>query len=379
MMSQRSKQELAQALQSRYLKADRRLKTQMLDEFVASTGYHRKYAIRVLTRGRVKKTSKRRGRRPIYQGEVVIALEAIWEICGRICSKRLKPFLPEMVKVLERHAELQLQPEVKAQLLQMSRSTIDRCLHSARFEKRKGLSTTKPGSLLKRQIPVRTFADWDDARLGFLAVDLVAHCGDSMAGQFLNTLSCTDVSTGWTECLAVLYRSQEQVFAAIQELRQRLPFPLLGLDSDNGNEFINHLLVDYCRKEEITFTRSRPYKKNDQAHVEQKNWSVVRRTVGYDRWESEREYQLLQSIYAELRLYVNFFQPVLKLVQKQRVGDKTHKHYDQAQTPYQRVCAVAEGPLEIKASLAKQYVELNPAQLRRSIDKKVAVLWKLSR
>jgi len=302
MMSQRSKQELAQALQSRYLKADRRLKTQMLDEFVASTGYHRKYAIRVLTRGRVKKTSKRRGRRPIYQGEVVIALEAIWEICGRICSKRLKPFLPEMVKVLERHAELQLQPEVKTQLLQMSRSTIDRCLHSARFEKRKGLSTTKPGSLLKRQIPVRTFADWDDARLGFLEVDLVAHCGDSMAGQFLNTLSCTDVSTGWTECLAVLYRSQEQVFAAIQELRQRLPFPLLGLDSDNGNEFINHLLVDYCRKEEITFTRSRPYKKNDQAHVEQKNWSVVRRTVGYDRWESEREYQLLQSIYAELRL-----------------------------------------------------------------------------
>jgi len=379
MMSQRSKHELAQELQARYLKATRLQKTQILNEFVANTGYHRKHAIRLLKRGRFQRAGKRRGRRPQYRGEVVISLQAIWEISGRICSLRLRPFLPELVEALERHGELTLRPEIKTQLLQMSRATIDRCLQPVRFEKRKGLSTTKPGSLLKRQIPVRTFADWDDAQPGFMEVDLVAHCGDSASGQFLNTLACTDIATGWTECLAVLYRSQKKVFAAIRQLRQRLPFALLGLDSDNGSEFINDLLLGYCRQEQITFTRSRPYKKNDQAHVEQKNWSVVRRTVGYDRLEGEQEYQLLQSIYDDLRLYVNFFQPVVKLISKQRLGDKTIKHYDEAQTPYRRVCASQQVPLEVKARLARQYLTLNPTQLKRSIDEKVAKLWKLSR
>ena len=380
MMSQRSKRELLETIRPRYLKANKRGKGRILDEFVASTGYHRKYAIRVLKQGRKTSGVRKRGRRKEYQGEVVTVLTQIWEICGRICSKRLKPFLPEIVTVLERHQELSLSAETKSQLLRMSRATIDRCLQPARFEeKRHGLSTTKPGALLKKAIPIRTFADWDDARPGFVEVDLVAHCGDSVEGQYLNTLTTTDISTGWTECVAVLHRSQQLVFAAIQTMRERLPFPLLGLDSDNGGEFINDILFRYCQEEGVTFTRSRPYKKNDQAHVEQKNWSVVRHLIGYDRFETLEELQLLNSIYADLRLYVNFFQPVLKLVGKEQVGKKTVKRYDEAATPYQRVLHSKQVDLTVKARLCHQYLQLNPVELRNQIDQKVARLWKIIR
>lgn len=380
MMSQRSKRELLETIRPRYLKASKSGKAQILDEFVAATGYHRKYAIRVLKHGRKASGLRKKGRRKEYQGEVVAALTRIWEICGRICSKRLKPFLPEIVAVLERHQELSLSAEVKSQLLRMSRSTIDRCLQPVRFEeKRHGLSTTKPGTLLKKAIPIRTFADWDDARPGFVEVDLVAHCGESVEGQFLNTLTTTDVSTGWTECVAVLHRSQHLVFAAIQAMRQRLPFPLLGLDSDNGGEFINDILYHYCQDEQVTFTRSRPYKKNDQAHVEQKNWSVVRHLIGYDRFETQEELQLLNSIYDDLRLYVNFFQPVLKLIGKEQVGKKTVKRYDEAATPYQRVLSSKQVDLTVKARLCHQYLQLNPVTLRNKIDQNVARLWKIIR
>lgn len=379
MMSQRSKRALLVTIQPRYLKASRKGKTRILDEFVAATGYHRKHAVRLLKNGHPRGLRKRRGRRKVYQGEVVTALTRIWEICGRICSKRLHPFLPEMTTVLERCGEIQLEPDVKELLLSMSRSTIDRCLQSARFEQRKGLSTTKPGSLLKKAIPVRTFADWDDARPGFLEIDLVAHCGETTAGQYLNTLTAVDIATGWVECLPILHRSQSQVSAAIGELRQRLPFALLGLDSDNGSEFINETLYAYCLAEKITFTRSRPYKKNDQAHVEQKNWSVVRRLIGYDRFETEPELALLEVIYWDLRLYANFFQPVLKLLSKERVGNTLRKKYDQATTPYRRVLASEQIPVEIKARLTHLYVQLNPVLLRDQIDANVARLWKLVR
>ena len=379
-MSQRSKRELLETIRPRYLKASKSSKAQILDEFVAATGYHRKYAIRVLKHGRKASGLRKKGRRKEYQGEVVAALTRIWEICGRICSKRLRPFLPEIVAVLERHQELSLSAEVKSQLLRMSRSTIDRCLQPVRFEeKRHGLSTTKPGTLLKKAIPIRTFADWDDARPGFVEVDLVAHCGENVEGQFLNTLTTTDVSTGWTECVAVLHRSQHLVFAAIQAMRQRLPFPLLGLDSDNGGEFINDILYRYCQDEQVTFTRSRPYKKNDQAHVEQKNWSVVRHLIGYNRFETQEELQLLNSIYADLRLYVNFFQPVLKLIGKEQVGKKTIKRYDEAATPYQRVLSSKQVDLTVKARLRHQYLQLNPVALRNKIDQNVARLWKIIR
>lgn len=379
MMSQKSKHELAQTIKPRYTKATKTEKKKILDEFIANTGYHRKHAIRMLTRKIQPKRPKRPGPKKIYQGEVVVALEKIWEICGRICSKRLHPFLPEIVKVLERNHELPITARTKSLLLQMSRSSIDRCLKKAHHVHPHGFSTTKPGSLLKKMIPVQTYTPWNEEKPGFLEIDLVAHCGDTVEGQYVNTLTCVDISTGWTECIAIPTRSKQSVFEAIQVLRSRLPFPLLGIDSDNGSEFINDLLFSYCQYQKITFTRSRPYHKNDQAHVEQKNWSVVRHLIGYDRLQTSAEYNLLQSIYQELQLYFNFFQPVLKLVSKVVVANKTIKRYDTAATPYQRVFASLDISFEVKAHLTALYVRLNPVVLRSSIDAKVDRLWKIAR
>ena len=380
MMSQRSKREMIEAVRPRYLEANKAGKQQILDEFIATSGYHRKYAIRVLKHGPKPRGWKKPGRRKIYQGEVVQVLEKIWEIYGRICSKRLQPFLPEGLAVLERCQEIQLEPETKRLLLSMSRATIDRCLKKARFTSpQHGLSTTKPGSLLKQAIPIRTFTPWEEERPGFLEIDLVAHCGQSVDGIYLNTLTATDLATGWTECRALPNKTQAAVSQAIAAMRHDLPFPLLGLDSDNGSEFINDNLYRYCVDEQITFTRSRPYQKNDQAHVEQKNWSVVRHTVGYDRLESPEELALLTAIYTDLRLYINFFQPVLKLIAKERVDGKTIRTYDPAKTPYRRVLARDLLPLEIKARLTAQFVQLNPVTLRANIDAKVARLWKIVR
>jgi hypothetical protein len=380
MMSQKSKNELVEVVRPRYLKASKVEKQKILDEFTSATGYHRKHAIRVL-KNQIQKVQKRKrtGYPTIYRGEVVQVLEQIWEIYGQICSKRLQPFLPEGIRVLERCQELRLSEETKALLVKISSASIDRCLRAVRIRSSHGLSTTKPGSLLKNLIPIRTFTEWDEERPGFLEIDLVAHCGNTTEGQFLCTLTCTDLCTGWTDVTAVLHRSQEAVSEAIQRMRQRLPFPLLGLDSDNGGEFINDLLYRYCLEEKITFTRSRPYQKNDQAHVEQKNWSVVRHTVGYDRWETQEELLLLESIYDDLRLYINFFQPSLKLIAKERIGNKTIKRYDPAKTPYQRVLERQDISLPAKAQLMNLYVQLNPAELRRRIDQKTAQLWKISR
>jgi hypothetical protein len=309
----------------------------------------------------------------------VQALEQVWEIYGHICSKRLQPFLPEAVRVLERCKEIELSKETKELLLKISSATIDRCLHPIRFKSSHGLSTTKPGSLLKNLIPVRTFTEWDEEQPGFMEIDLVAHCGNTTEGQYLNTLTCTDICTGWTDVTALPHRSQEAVSKAIHRMCQRLPFPLLGIDSDNGSEFINDLLYRYCLDEKITFTRSRPYKKNDQAHVEQKNWSVVRHTVGYDRWETEQELALLENTYNNLRPYINFFQPSFKLIAKKRIGNQTIKRYDTAKTPYQRVIERKDISLEAKAQLMNLYIHLNPAELRRQIDEITAKLWKISR
>jgi len=263
-MSQKSKRELLETIRPRYLKANKIEKQKMLDEFTSATGYHRKYAIRVL-KNQVQKRPKwkKPGRKAIYRGEVVQALENIWEIYGRICSKRLHPFLPEAIKVLERCKEIELSAATKQLLLEISPATIDRCLRSVRVQSAHGLSTTKPGTLLKQAIAVCTFTAWDEERPGFMEIDLVAHCENSTEGQYLNTLTCTDICTGWTDITALLRRSQQAVFEAIGPMRKRLPFPLLGIDSDNGGEFINDLLYRYCRDEQITFTRSRPYKKNE--------------------------------------------------------------------------------------------------------------------
>lgn len=380
MMSLKSKRELAEEVRPRYLKARKAEKQRILDEFTSATGYHRKHAIRVLKNGVAKSRKRERsGYKTIYHGEVVAVLEQVWEIYGHLCSKRLQPFLPEAIRVLERCEEIELSRATKELLLKISSASIDRCLRPLRIKTRHGLGTTKPGSLLKSLIPVRTFTEWDQEQPGFLEIDLVAHCGNSTDGQFLCTLTCTDLCTGWTEVTGLLHRSQEAVSEALCRIRQRLPFALLGIDSDNGGEFINDLLYRYCLDEQITFTRSRPYQKNDQAHVEQKNWSVVRHTVGYDRWETEQELALLESIYDDLRLYINCFQPSLKLIAKERMGNKTIKRYDTAKTPYRRVLEDRRISFEAKAQLTHLYVQLNPAELRRQIDQKIAMLWKISR
>jgi hypothetical protein len=378
MMSLKSKRELVEVVRPRYLKANKVGKQKMLDELTSATGYHRKHAIRVLknqVQGQNRLKRKTKTYTTMYGGEVVSALEQIWEIYGHLCSKRLQPFLPEAIRVLERCQEIEFSKDTKERLLKISSASIDRCLRPVRLKSPHGLSTTKPGSLLKNMIPVRTFKE----RPGFMEIDLVAHCGSTTEGQFLNTLTCTDLATGWTDVAALSHRSQQAVFTAVHQMRHRLPFPLLGIDSDNGAEFINELLYRYCLDEKITFTRSRPYQKNDQAHVEQKNWSVVRHTVGYDRWETKQDLVLLDRIYDDLRLYINFFQPSFKLIAKERIGKQTIKRYDPAKTPYQRVLERKDIPLESKAPLMNVYVQLNPAELRRQIDLKTAKLWKLSR
>jgi hypothetical protein len=225
-------------------------------------------------------------------------------------------------------------------------------------------------------VPVRTFTDWDDQRPGFIEADLVAHCGPSVAGSYVHTLTMTDVATGWTECVAILVRDQNVTLRAIQEGRERLPLPLLGLDTDNGTEFLNYQLFNYCLDQEITFTWSRPYRKNDQCHVEQKNGSIVRRHVGYDRYEGVEPCRILNVLYERLRLYVNFFQPSLKLVKKVRDGARVSKYYDEAQTPYQRILASESVDDAIKSQLRGQFEKLDPVALLRRIEKLQGILWR---
>ena len=369
-MSLSARRELVNSLALRYRAANRREKKQILDEFIAATGYHRKYAIGLLLRSPPLTPCSPRGGHPrprIYQAEVKEALVHVWKAAGHICSKRLVPFLAEFVSVLERQGHLYLSDEVRHNLLKLSPATMDRLLQDVRQRKPFGLGTTRPGARLKHQIPIRTFSDWDDLRPGFMEADLVAHCGTSTQGIYLNSLVLTDVSTGWTECVALLCRDQDQVLRALRQIRPWLPFPLLGLDTDNGSEFLNELLLSYCRDEAITFTRGRPYKKNDQCYVEQKNGSIVRRFVGYDRFEGRAPCQHLAALYSVLRLYTNFFQPSLKLISKERQGAKVIKKYDRAQTPYQRVLASPHVATEAKATLRTQYEKLDPVNLLRQL------------
>ena len=376
-MTRGSVLEYAAAVRERYLTAGKMEKGRILDEFTKATGYHRKAAIRMLLR-RVKHSPGRRGR-PATYGGVVEPLRAIWEATDRLCSKRLQPFVPELVRVLRRHGEQKIAPATEALLCRMSPATIDRMLRPWRRKgTRRGFSTTRPGSLLKESIPIRTFADWQDSRAGFLEVDLVAHCGESTEGFYLNTLSAVDVSSGWTECIPVWGKGQVRVRSGVHRIRQRLPFPLLGVDSDNGSEFINRCFYTYCGQEKITFTRSRSYKKNDSCHVEQKNWSVVRRLIGYDRYASRAAYQCLGRVYELVRLYTNFFQPTMKLWSKSRNGAKVYKVYEKAQTPYQRLLQSSVLSEKQRTELAATYSGLNPVQLLRKINGNLEQLWRLA-
>lgn len=375
-MTRGSIKEYTEAVRGRYLRASKKEKGKILDEFTEVVGYHRKAAIRLLHRTNQVKLNGKRGYPKQYGAPVADALRVAWEATDRLCSKRLHPFLPELVKVLRRYGEIAMTAEMEAKLCQMSPSTIDRLLRPCRrLGGRRGFTTTKPGSLLKKSIPIRTFADWEEDCPGFLEVDLVHHCGESTEGFYLTTLSTVDVATGWSECIGVWGKGQQRVGAAVHCVQQRLPFPLLGLDSDNGSEFINQHLYTYCIRKGITFTRSRSYKKNDSCHVEQKNWSVVRRLVGYDRYNSRAALEVLNRVYDLLRLYVNFFQPVMKMVAKSREGSKVHKIYDTARTPYQRLVEAGLLTEAKKAELAAIYYGLNPVLLLMQINENLERLW----
>ena len=377
-MTRMSVEELVEALRPRYINAIRSEKSRILDEFVAVTGFHRKAAIRRLRGGR-RKSRKRRGRPPVYTPEVVAALRAVWEVCGRICSKRLAPFLPEAVALLKREGKVVVPADVGERLIRMSPATIDRLLAKHRQSEGKGRCTTKPGTLLRSQVAVRTFADWTDTRPGFLEIDLVAHCGETTAGEFVHTLSAVDVATGWFEPVALPNRSHQSVEEALEKVRRRLPFPLLGIDSDNDSAFLNWGIKAYCDRNEITFTRCRPYKKNDQAHVEQKNWAVVRQLIGYDRYEGAEATATLQAVYEDYRVYVNFLQPVRKLEEKKTESGKVWKRYDKARTPYRRVLGEASVGQGLKHDLALRYATLAPWHLRQKIEQHLRRLWKLAR
>jgi len=378
-VTRRSIMEYAQALRERYFRATREEKGKMLDEFTQVTGLHRKAAIRLLNRLGQSRVGKRRGRPRKYGVGAAEALRVVWEAGDRLCSRRLQPFLPEMVKVLRQHGEQVIDAATEAQLCRMSPSTIDRLLRPHRRRGgRRGLTTTRPGSLLKSAIPIRTFADWQENKPGFLEIDLVSHCGESTEGFYLNTLCAVDVASGWTECRQVWGKGQERVGGAVHKIRQRLPFPLLGLDSDNGSEFINQHLFAYCQREKVTFTRSRPYKKNDSCHVEQKNGNVVRRLVGYDRYTSKAAYQCLERLYDGVRLYLNFFQPTMKLVSKTRHGAKVKKVYDTARTAYQRLLAAGVLTEAKRQELAVTYHGLNPVRLLKQINSNLEQLWQMA-
>jgi len=371
--------EYKEAVRVRYHKARKREKGKILDEFVEVTGYHRKATIRLLNRDSQIRRGKRRGRQRCYGDEEVNALRKVWEASDRLCSKRLRPFIGEMVRKMRQHGELDVTAEMETNLCRMSPSTIDRRLQPWRhLGGRRPLSSTRQGSLLKSSIPIRTFADWTDEGPGFLEVDLVAHCGESTEGFYLNTLCAVDVASGWSECMGVWGKGQQRVGSAIHRIRHRLPFPLLGLDSDNGGEFINHHLYDYCYKDGITFTRSRSYKKNDSCHVEQKNWSVVRRLIGYDRYNSHAALDSLNRLYDVLRLYINFFQPTMKLLAKTRQGARVHKVYDTARTPYQRLLDSGVLTSAKQSELAAIYHGLNPVLLLSQLNSHLEKLWKLA-
>lgn len=360
-----TREELVEATSSRYRSGGRDEKKQILDEFVAVTGFHRKHAMRLLRRGPAIKTDGARKLRRLYDDAVRAALIVIWEASDRICGKRLRSLAPLLVDAMERHGHLELDPEVRRKLLAMSAATMDRALKEAKTSG--GRRRRGPVSAIRRSIPVRTFADWGDPPPGFCEVDLVWHSGPTAKGSFVQTLVVTDIATGWTECAPLLVREQKLLTEVLTEIRKLMPFALLGFDSDNDSVFINETVQDYCQAGGIAFTRCRPYRKNDQAWVEQKNGAVVRRIVGYRRFEGLTAAAALADLYATVRLFVNFFQPSFKLAEKQREGARVHKRYHKPETPYQRLMSDARTPEEVKRRLEQSYATLDPVRLLRDM------------
>ena len=363
-----TRQELLDAVRSRYKAAARSAKKVILDEFVAVTGYHRKHAIRLLRENEPNEADPIMPRQRIYDEAVRQGLIILWEASDRLCSKRLKPLIPILMEVMIRQGHVQFDADVKTRLLSASAATIDRLLKPTREVARRGRRrSARVASALKQAVPTRTFADWNDPEPGYFEADFVAHCGGSMSGRFVHSFVFTDIASGWTECIPMRMREQSLVVEAISKVRTQLPIPLLGLDTDNDSAFINETLIDYCQSTHIKFTRSRAYKKNDQAWVEQKNGAIVRRMVGYGRLEGVAGVTLLSKLYSSSRLYINYFQPSFKLKSKQREGAKVIKKYYPPKTPYERLLDSDHVSDKAKEQLRQQFAALDPVQLLEEI------------
>jgi len=376
-VSARAKGEYVQAIYQRYRHARRPEKRRILDEFCQVVGYHRKHAIRVLN-GPAPGAARPPRRRPAtYRPAVIEALRTIWTAAGFPWSLRLKALLPLWLPWARRR--LRLRPAVERQLLAISPRQIDRRLAPHRRALSKRLyGRTKPGTLLKHHIPLKTDR-WEVATPGFTEIDLVAHCGSLGDGEFVHSLNLTDIHTTWVETAAVLGKSQVAVQAALEELRQALPFRLQGIDSDNGSEFINQHLWDYCQAQEIQFTRGRPYKKDDNAHIEQKNWTHVRKLLGYVRYDSAAAQTAIHALYRrELRLFQNLFLPSVKLLRKERIGSRVRRRYDAPRTPLERVLAGPGLPPEVAAQLQRQRDGLDPFALARAIEQQLERIYALA-
>jgi len=371
-----SRRDYANAVRQRYTHASRAAKGHILDEFCATTHYHRKYAITLLTAPRRPQPQGRR-RTPTYRPSTVTALAAIWEAAGYPWSARLKALLPLWLPWATRH--LALAPAVQQQLRTISPSTIDRRLQGRKRRlKRRLYGRTKPGTLLKHHIPLKT-DHWDVTTPGFTEIDLVSHSGNSADGEFVQSLNLTDIHTGWSESRAVMGKSQTVVRPALEELRQALPFALRGVDSDNGAEFINAHLYRYCDARAIQFTRGRPYKKDDNVHIEQRNWTHVRKLLGWERYDSIAARDAINDLYRhELRLMMNLFQPSVKLVGKIRHGARLTRRYDAPQTPLDRLAASQGADRATVAALQQLRQRLDPFVLAEAIDRKLALIHRLA-
>jgi hypothetical protein len=378
-MSQSEKKAYYYAIKDRYLKATKKEKSIILKEFCIVCGYNKKYAIRILNKVESGvKNKKARGRKSIYSSiEFITVLKEIWASTDYICSKRLKSAIPLWLPFYE-ITYGRISDNTRKQLLAISPSTLDRVLKYARLKSRKGLSGTKPGSLLKNHIPIRT-DNWDIDRPGFVEADTVAHCGNSIHGDFIWSLTMSDINTGWTENRAVWNKGAKGVVSQIKDIEKSLPFTLLGFDCDNGCEFLNHHLLNYFKNNgnKTSFTRSRPYKKNDNAHVEQKNWTQVRHLFGYDRLDNEELVAPMNDLYAnEWSLYNNFFRPSQKLIEKVKINSKYVKRYDIPKTPYTRILESKYVPEEKKEALRNIMKDLNPFELKKQIEYKLKAIFK---
>ncbi len=377
------KKELIKAIKPRYLKADKKEKGRILDEFCHNTNYDRKYAIQIFRAKYDYHRVAREGRKPRkkkYSSKVLSVAIKVWELLDNPCGARLKPTLIPTVESMMRHREIYISKNTKYLLEKISAKILDRKLEKERQIRKldRNRGTTRHGSLLKLSIPIR-ITNWDTEKTGFMEMDTVAHNGGDLSGEFIYSLDMVEISSGWSEQYAVLGRGERGIIGAVNKIKNVLPFKLLGLDSDSGSEFINWHMVKYCDREKLLFTRSRPDRKNDNAYVEQKNYTHIRKQLGYDRFDTKEQLLAINDLYRnELRLFNNFFKPVMKIISKEKINNSVcKKKYDVAQTPYQRLMKCPQISKEKKKEISDLYLSLNPVKLKRAIDEKTKKIKKL--